>query len=126
MLFAVAAQTARSVWAVGDANRSAPGYGGGGDRPLVERWDGRRWRLVASPRLGSRSILYGVLAGAGSLWAVGDRGEQPWHTVAQRRSADGWRTAPVMVGSLAAIARAPDGRLWAVGQRGLHTLALEC
>ncbi len=123
-LFAVDAAGPDDVWAVGDANRATPGYGGGGDRPLVERWDGRRWRLVSSPLLGRRSILYGVLA-AGSVWVVGDRGE-PYHTVAQRRSGDGWRTSGVLDGSLADVARAPDGRLWAVGQRGLHTLALSC
>jgi hypothetical protein len=47
-LDAVAALSARDVWAVGTFNASGTG-GGGGPGPLAFHWDGARWRAVPVP-----------------------------------------------------------------------------
>ena len=67
-LYSALALSPRNVWAVGHqqfGNRS---------RTLIEHWNRRRWRVVASPHPGqSRSgILWGI-SGMGSkdIWAVG-------------------------------------------------------
>jgi hypothetical protein len=66
-LLAVAAVTARDVWAVG---------GGAFLNPLVERWNGARWRAVVEPyRHGNLNTPYAVTAGtAPGVWAAGSLG----------------------------------------------------
>ena len=63
----VSASGPSSVWAVG--------WSVGTDRvfrPLVERWDGRRWSIVAVPRPDTDALLSGVaVAGPDDVWAVG-------------------------------------------------------
>ena len=123
LLFGVAAVSNHDVWAVGDWNGRWPGFGGGGDHALLEHWDGTRWRL-ADPGVGGRSILYGVTRADEGMLAVGDRG-LPWSTLALR--GDGrWRIASPAPGSLADVARAPDGTLWVAGQRDGQAMSAIC
>jgi hypothetical protein len=65
----IVAVSARDIWAVGESE-SAPTYA---TRTLVERWNGTRWSIVASPNVGTAGNgLAGVAYGKGSvLWAVG-------------------------------------------------------
>jgi hypothetical protein len=64
-LFAVAASSARSAWAVGGASA-----GGGESVPLIERWNGTTWKLVSSPVADGR--LEGIsISPSGRAWAVG-------------------------------------------------------
>jgi hypothetical protein len=125
MLFAVAAISSSEAWAVGTWNSARPGYGGGGDHTLVEHWDGRHWRIVPTPTDAHRTILYGVLEARAAVVAVGDQAES-YRTLIATRARDRWRLLPAQPGSLADIAAAPSGRLWAVGQRADHTFALTC
>ena len=70
-LSAVAATSARNAWAVGFR------YNGTADQTLIEHWNGRAWREVASPDPGgsfpgSGNQLAGVAAtSARNAWAVG-------------------------------------------------------
>ena len=45
-------------------------------RTLIEHWNGRRWRIVKSPNMGTRgNALYSVVATSGSnAWAAGISG----------------------------------------------------
>src|SRR5215469_17327551 len=62
----VAAVSRSDAWAVGYS------YNGSKNKALVERWNGRRWRISASPNPGHGASLYGVAAVSGtSAWAVG-------------------------------------------------------
>ena len=67
----VAAASASSVWAVGGY------FDGTADLTLIARWNGTRWKQVASPNPAGTSTfdanhLNGVAtASAGSVWAVG-------------------------------------------------------
>jgi hypothetical protein len=124
MLFSVSAATSTNAWAVGSWN-TRPGYGGGGDHTLTEHWNGTRWQVTLPLDIAGRSILYGVLANSDRVITVGDH-SLPYQTLTELRANGTWQTRPSFPGSLADIAKAPDGRLWAVGQRGDGTLAVTC
>ncbi len=106
------------AWAVGgrSANRVAP------TQPLIERWDGTRWRRIAAPLAGKSSELFDVLAAGGRLWSVGAFGtssaERPFTL---RRSASGaWKRvgAPSPNVRLAFLSGAATGTtpdMWAAG-----------
>lgn len=66
----VAATESSDVWAVGNAVSES-----GDDTTLVEHWNGRKWRIVASPNAkgSSDDVLAGVSADAtDDAWAVGE------------------------------------------------------
>jgi len=116
------------AWAVGgrSANRVAP------SRPLVERWDGARWRLVDTPKTGKGAHWFALakVPGAG-LWSTGswvpaDAGRP----LVMRRNASGsWGRASVpspdvhlaYLTGVAAIAR---DDVWVVGPATSGPLAL--
>jgi hypothetical protein len=65
----VAARSATDIWAVGDiaTTDSTPQY-----RTFTLHWNGASWSRVASPPTNAYSELYGVAAGSGHVWAVGN------------------------------------------------------
>lgn len=66
-LYGVAASGPNDVWAVGQRHDD-----GGGDPPLVEHWDGKRWSVVDVPAAGATgALLQGVTVAGGQVWAVG-------------------------------------------------------
>ncbi|MDQ6878027.1 MAG: hypothetical protein M3082_10095 [Candidatus Dormibacteraeota bacterium] len=69
LLRSVAGLSENDVWAVGQS-RSADGSSVG---TLVEHWDGRGWRVVASPSPTPQAWLTGVAVAGGRVWAVGVR-----------------------------------------------------
>jgi hypothetical protein len=126
ILFAVTADRPDDAWAVGSSESYAGGYGGKGDRALVLHWNGRRWSRSALPGVGERTLLAGVVARAGDVWAVGDRGLPPRRDRALVERWDGtrWTVAPSPGGfDLAAAAAQPHGTAWAVGAVGRGPLA---
>ena len=63
-LSGVAATSSANAWAVGN-------YGGTADPPLVERWNGKAWKVQPSANL-DNSFIYGVAASSShNAWAVG-------------------------------------------------------
>jgi hypothetical protein len=67
-LLGIAARDGQA-WAVGDRGEQPH------QRPLIERWDGKRWTIAQSP---SGFDLAGVsLLGCGKSWAVGAAGRRP-------------------------------------------------
>ncbi|HZU69327.1 MAG TPA: hypothetical protein VFA09_18765 [Ktedonobacteraceae bacterium] len=79
-LVSVTALSASDVWAVGQSgisNGDAP-HGSFSQsqvfpRTLIEHFDGSKWRIAASPNLGTSDTLTGVssVSGTGHAWAVG-------------------------------------------------------
>lgn len=69
-LSSVVAVAANDVWAVGSFSGAD-----GVERPLIERWDGIAWRVIASPTPPGpgRSVLSAItrIPGANQLWAFG-------------------------------------------------------
>jgi hypothetical protein len=79
-LVSVTALSANDVWAVGQSglsNGAAPrgsfSQSQAFPRTLIEHFDGSKWRIIASPNLGTSDTLTGVsgVPGTGNAWAVG-------------------------------------------------------
>jgi hypothetical protein len=112
----VAAQSARSVWAVGS---TATG------KPLAERWNGRTWKQVpaASPQAATESLLNSVAAaGPSSTWAVGYYNTgKTIKTLIERWNGRTWVRVPspnpggVHGSFLLGVAAAGPSSAWAVG-----------
>ncbi|HEX2069872.1 MAG TPA: hypothetical protein VHH54_06680, partial [Actinomycetota bacterium] len=62
-----------NVWVVGDYDNATPHEGTG--KTLIERWDGKEWKIVASPNPGtSGNVLRGIDGTSPSdIWANGFR-----------------------------------------------------
>jgi hypothetical protein len=128
MLRAVSAVAANDVWAVGLGASTSTKVG----RPLIQHWEGTRWRLSRTPNLGGGfGILNGVAAlAANDVWAVGTHDDatliEHWDGTAWEvvRSPNGTRGESELY---AVSANGPDD-VWAVGDsydnRGSDTLVL--
>ncbi len=87
----VAATSANNAWAVGDVD-----FPNSADKTLVERWNGKAWKVQPSPNPGSKSnALDGVAAtSAKNAWAVGDyhdaTSEPPSRNLALRFNGTSW------------------------------------
>jgi hypothetical protein len=70
-LYAIDARAPNDVWAVGSRSRTGPRA----SIPLVEHWNGRRWRVVRLPakRLPNANGLFGAVHARSprDVWAVG-------------------------------------------------------
>lgn len=112
--YGVAARAANDVWTVGEQGSTESGNEG---RPLVEHWNGRRWRLVSTPA-GAGSLSDVAATAPDDAWAVGDyRGR----AVTEHWDGVSWRIVPspnVGVSSLAGVAAEGPQNVWAVGWRG--------
>ncbi len=59
--------TPHLAWAVGDYS---PPHGG--NRTLIERWNGRAWTVTPSPNRRPSSELLGITGTQRHIWSVGD------------------------------------------------------
>jgi hypothetical protein len=116
----VDAVTASDAWAVG---RSNPQVGQPG-RTLVERWDGRAWRIVASPNAEGSNVLNAVeAAAANDVWAVGSHSTNSFGPLplALRWNGQQWRTvatpASVQGFNLTDVDATSSTNAWAVGTK---------
>lgn len=121
LLYAVAhVPGSDQFWAVGYAlTGPRPAY----EQPLIERWDGSAWQVVASPTLPSGALggrLHGVTArAANDIWAVGDYTASDHTLRALTVHWDGvaWKvvTSPNTWGTLSSVAVASANDVRAVG-----------
>jgi hypothetical protein len=132
ILLSVAARSGDDVWAVGYSQKN----GVGPERPLIERWNGSAWRIVASPHPRATSQLSGVaVLSRRNAWAVGSS-NLPSHarTLIEHWNGTRWRIVPSRItvahgnGELSGVAAVSPGNVWAVGQSGArqrsHALVL--
>jgi hypothetical protein len=129
-LFGVAAVSAANAWAVGDYSN------GTADRTLVEHWNGRSWKQMPSPNLGSSAngnLLLGVAATSSrNAWAVGDYSTGAGvHTLVLHWNGRRWRHVPspdpggsATFNELFSVAAVSATSAWAVGVSGSRTLIL--
>lgn len=112
---AVAALSAKDMWAVGS-----------GLATLTEHWNGTQWSLVNSPSPGSEyNYLNGVAAiAANDIWAVGSYSNNPkmpaTNTLIEHWNGIKWSVVSspspgALSNSLAAIAAISSNDVWAVG-----------
>jgi erythromycin esterase-like protein len=114
----VAAAGKSSAWAVGY-------YFGPPIRPLIERWNGRAWKVVTSPNPGGRdggALNAVTTVGDSGAWAAGNVGTRTVdEALIERWNGRAWKqvTSPRPVGSrgsnLTAIAARSPANAWAVG-----------
>ncbi len=115
-LHAVAAVSARDVWAAGQAH---------GGRTLIEHWDGRAWRIVASPSMqGHDTGLAGIVAlSATNVWSVGAAGsvaDSSRRALVEHWDGTRWRVVPsaqpgVVDDALTGVSASSPTNVWAVG-----------
>lgn len=120
-LLAVAASGPADAWAVG--GYFITGTSGETELPLIEHWNGRKWRLVKSPAVGSQGgYLHGVaIVSAKNAWAVG---AAKGGALIEHWNGTTWRViaaAPVPGKNpgttLTAVAAVSAKSVWAVGSR---------
>jgi hypothetical protein len=121
-LFGVAVVSASNVWAVGDYTNAAGVY-----RTLIEHWNGRGWKQVASPSPGIGSNYLGSITAvsATNIWAAGEYSTQSGGIAANKTLILHWnghvwrQVASPSPGSLAddlnTIRRVSATSIWAVG-----------
>jgi hypothetical protein len=106
---AVSADSPADAWAVGRDGRSAP---------LVERFDGSSWTVVATPRINNDETDLRTVAAIGSsdVWAGGTAAGDP---VLMHWNGSAWTTANVGGhghGSLNGLSALTSNDMWAVGE----------
>ncbi|HEY0071054.1 MAG TPA: hypothetical protein VGE04_13890 [Chloroflexia bacterium] len=122
-LYAVSASAPDNVWAVG-----AYTTGGSKFRTLALRWDGSRWSVVPTPRLGEYDDeLKAVLAfSPDDVWAVGsylNHEYEDGHMVVLHWNGLTWTRSPLPLNvthTLLSIAANGHDDIWAVGTQVLH------
>jgi hypothetical protein len=133
-LFSISAASANEAWAVG----AAGGFGNGGAKPIILRWDGATWSSTRVPPVPGSAGLYSVTGSIDhGLFAAGTtvRGSiPPTHPLILRWSGTGWVREPIPNGkgwSIAAVSVDRRGDTWAVGASTApngwpRTLSLRC
>ena len=132
LLQAVTVISATDVWAAGYAGVRKPKPTA---RPLVEHWNGRRWRIAPTPAVRSGRALNDILfsisgSGSNNVWAVGSWGAVAGgygglgdHPLALHWDGSAWKRVPTPVMSDRAIFYGVVARArvaWAVGDRGVQ------
>jgi hypothetical protein len=119
-LWGVAAVSATNIWAVGSdgAPASPP------TQTLIEHWNGKHWKVVASPNMGTaHNSLSGVTAvSATNIWTVGayENSNGPGQTLIENWNGSAWKVVPSPnVGTsdngLSSVAAVSASNLWAIG-----------
>jgi hypothetical protein len=127
-LYGVDGVASNDIWAVGYDNIA--NYGS--ERTLALHWNGRTWKVVTTPNLGTHAnFLQGVTAiSSKDAWAVGfgdDPGGFAGHAMALHWNGSAWHlrdlTPPQTQGSdLAAVDAVASNDVWAVGSQDGMTL----
>jgi hypothetical protein len=110
-LYGVAVRSRRNAWAVGWSDLGQPAM----EVPMIEHWNGVRWRIVPCPRVGSYSSLSGVaVVTPKNVWAVGSFEET--YPIAEHWNGSRWKLVRVPgaegLGSMQVISAR---NIWAVG-----------
>lgn len=131
-LLGVAATSSANAWAVGDYSKS-----GGLARTLIERWNGKRWKVQPSPSgaAGEATVLDGVAATSPTnAWAVGDYVSMTnLPPLIERWNGTAWKLEPstgLNESVLYGVAAISSNDAWTVGYyndgTAQQTLALHC
>jgi hypothetical protein len=119
-LLGVAVRSAADAWAVGEAESATRPV----VRPVIEHWNGRRWRLMASPPVPPMTALSSVtVARDGEAWAVGTPFTDTGRGVVLHWTKRAWVAAAtpvtggaVLMNGVTAVSRA---NVWAVGSASI-------
>lgn len=116
----VAALSPDDIWAVGESSD-----GNGGDRTLVEQWNGQQWNVVPSPSIGTFPNLPREVAGVApdDVWMVGLYWSYPGditNTLTEHWNGSTWSVVaspnpPGGDNTLSGVAALATNDVWAVG-----------
>jgi hypothetical protein len=114
-LLGVAVRSATDAWAVGQAQSS-----GFSVRPVIEHWDGSKWRLLPNPAVPALTGLSSVTVAAdGQAWAVGDSFNNSPDGLVLHWTGRTWVTSATPKTStgvnLDSVTAVSSGNVWAVG-----------
>jgi hypothetical protein len=126
-LYAVAANSASDVWAVGSFTNS-----GEFAQTLVEHWDGASWSVIPSANMpGTNNELYAVMViDSNNVWAVGYWGNagSGFSTLIEHWDGSAWTVVPSPNPQgdnfLSAVSASSANDIWAVG-RSRNPLTLQ-
>jgi hypothetical protein len=115
-LLGVAVHGAADAWAVGEAQSATTEE----LRPVIEHWNGRRWRLAANPKVPPMTALSSVTVAAdGEAWAAGTPFTDTGRAVILHWTRHAWVTSAtprtggaVLMNGVTAVS---PGNVWAVG-----------
>jgi hypothetical protein len=112
-----------SLWAVGSTQ---PTYGGE-NAPLVEEWNGSRWKVVpAQDPPGGASLYGGAAVSANDAWVVGEASGAGDQSLAEHWDGTSWSIVPTPGGdpdsSLDEVAAVTTSDVWAVGEGSLGAI----
>ena len=131
-LSGVAATSPTNAWAVGYTNYVISPDQGDESHGFIEHWNGRAWKVQASPKL-RYSGLSGVAAiSSTNVWAVGgyyNVGSGKFQTLVERWNGGAWTRLPSLGGysELSGVAATSSTNVWAVGDDyGSAAIALHC
>jgi hypothetical protein len=124
VLLGVAVTSSSNAWAVGYFTPA-----GSSSRTLIEHWNGRTWKVVASPDLGGaagQDILHAVAASPTRAWAVGNYWNgKAAQTLIEHWNGKSWKQVKSVnpggsgrENTLFAVARSGRSGAWAVGDYG--------
>jgi hypothetical protein len=121
-LESVAARSVSDAWAVGGiVRRDEYGEEIVSASPLIEHWDGRRWSVVASPKI-SGSLTDVAATSRRDAWAVGWEGRDPRSAAPLMLHWDGRRWSrvalPAAVRDTSALAALSPRDVWVIGTSG--------
>jgi hypothetical protein len=115
-LYGITAISARDAWAVGEA------FVGVNTETLIEHWNGKSWKVAASPNKGTGDELMAVYAvSAANVWAAGSYGNgTAGRTLIEHWNGKSWKVIPSPnIGSgsndLLSIRGTSAHDIWAVG-----------
>jgi len=117
-LSGVAALSPHDVWLVGYLNTFK--HDQTGIRMLVEHWNGRTWRRVATPHPKNRLLQSVAASSPSDIWAVGGPLLLHWNGVAWKQVA--YESPPAHRYSIDAVAALSADDAWAVGSAGSRSL----
>ena len=86
VLYAIAADAANDIWAVGSYFTSSSGS----TVPLTEHFDGTSWSVVSAPGVSGDDSFYGVSVVSGQAFAAGASGGAPTVTLAEHYVSGSW------------------------------------
>jgi hypothetical protein len=120
----IAATSSKEVWAVGYYQHDI----NSGSYTLIERWNGKKWRIVTSPP-STGGFLWAVAAvSSKDVWAVGDYFDNSgsMQTLIEQWDGKQWNVVsspniPSADNGLAAVAASSANNVWTVGHYFTHS-----